>query len=42
MLNYINTIKEEKSYPGLQIKEIKPIMKLNIRGKKREFLDDLF
>jgi len=38
MLNYINTIKEEKSYPGLQIREIKPIMKLNIRGKKREFL----
>ena len=38
MLDYVNTITEEKSYPGLQIKEIKPVMKLIIRGKKREFL----
>ena len=38
MLNYINSITEEKSYSGLQMKEIKPIMKLIIRGKKREFL----
>ena len=38
MLNYINVIAEEKSYPGLQMKEIKPVMKLIIRGKKREFL----
>ncbi len=38
MLNYTNTITEEKSYPGLQMKEVKPIMKLIIRGKKREFL----
>ena len=38
MLNYSNVITEEKSYTGLQIKEIKPIMKLIIRGKKREFL----
>ena len=38
MLNYTNTITEEKSYSGLQMKEIKPIMKLIIRGKKREFL----
>ena len=38
MLNYINAIKEEKSYSGLQIKEIKPVMKLILRGKKREFL----
>ena len=38
MLNYTNVITEEKSYSGLQMKEIKPIMKLIIRGKKREFL----
>ena len=38
MLNYTNVITEEKSYSGLQMKEIKPVMKLVIRGKKREFL----
>ena len=38
MLNYTNTITEEKSYSGLQMSEIKPIMKLIIRGNKREFL----
>ena len=38
MLNYLNTITEEKSYSGLQMKEIRPVMKLIVRGKKREFL----
>ena len=38
MLNYTNAITEEKSYSGLQMKEINPIMKLIIRGKKRQFL----
>jgi len=38
MLDYTNTITEEKSYSGLQMSEIKPIMKLIVRGKKREFL----
>ncbi len=38
MLNYTNTITEKKSYSGLQMTEIKPIMKLIVRGKKREFL----
>ena len=38
MLDYTNSIIEEKSYSGLQMKEIKPVMKLIIRGKKREFL----
>ena len=37
MLDYINIITEEKSYSGLQIKEVRPVMKLIIRGKKREF-----
>ena len=38
MLNYTNALTKEKSYSGLQMKEIKPVMKLIIRGKKREFL----
>jgi len=38
MLDYTNVITEEKSYSGLQMKEIKPVMKLIVRGKKREFL----
>ncbi len=38
MLNYTNVVKEEKFYTGLQMKEIKPVMKLIIRGKKRDFL----
>ena len=38
MLNYNQALTEEKIYPHLQIKEIKPIMKLIIRGKKREFI----
>ena len=38
MLNYNHTLKEEKSYQGLQMTEVKPVMKLIVRGKKREFL----
>ena len=38
MLNYNHTIKEEKSYQGLQMNEVKPVMKLIVRGKKREFI----
>ena len=38
MLNYNSSIKERKIYSGLVVKEISPIMKLNIRGKSREFL----
>jgi sarcosine oxidase, subunit gamma len=38
MLNYQSSIKEDKSYSGLKIKEISSIMKLNLRGKSREFL----
>ena len=38
MLNYNHTIKEEKLYQGLQMIEMKPVMKLIVRGKKREFL----
>ena len=38
MLNYTNPITEKKIYSGLQISEIRPIMKLIVRGKKRESL----
>ena len=37
MLNYNSPIKEDKNYNDLSIKVISPIMKLNIRGKSREF-----
>ena len=37
MLNYNSPIKENKNYNDLIIKEIVPILKINIRGKKREF-----
>ena len=38
MLNYTSPIKDNKNYADLVIKEIGPIIKLNLRGKKREFL----
>ena len=38
MLNYQSSIKEDSSYSSLTIKEISPIMKLNLRGNSREFL----
>ena len=41
MLNYNSVIKENKNYNDLTIKEVLPIMKLNIRGKKREFFTNV-
>ena len=38
MLSYNSSINEEKNYLGLTVKEISPIMKLNLRGKSRDFL----
>ena len=38
MLNYNQPLKDQKSYQGLQMNEISPVMKLIIRGKKRDFL----
>ena len=38
MLNYIQALPEQISVQDLQIKEVKPIMKLIVRGKKREFI----
>ena len=37
MLNYNTSIKQDKIYSDLEIKEIKPIMKLIIRGKTKDF-----
>ena len=38
MLNFNSSIKEKKSYSGLTVEEISPLMKLNLRGKGRDFL----
>ena len=41
MLNYNSILKNEINHNGLSIKEISPIMKLNLRGKKENFLHQL-
>ena len=38
MLNYKQALPKNKSFHEIQMKEIKPIMKLILRGKKREFI----
>ena len=38
MLNYISPIKEIKEYSYIKISEIEPIVKINLRGKKRDFI----
>ena len=38
MLNYNSTIKEKKNYTNLTVEEISPLMKLNLRGKSKDFL----
>ena len=38
MLNYNQALSEKKTFQDLQMEEIKPIMKLIIRGRKREFV----
>ena len=38
MLNYNTSINEDKSYMDLEMKEIKPVMKLIIRGKTKNFI----
>ena len=37
MLNYNSSIKNKIDYNDISVKEVSPIMKLNLRGKKREF-----
>ena len=38
MLSYKTSIKEDRTYSDLEMKEIKPIMKLIIRGKTKDFI----
>ena len=38
MLNYNQALPKDTLIQDLQMKEIKPIMKLIVRGKKREFI----
>ena len=38
MLNYNHALQGDKNFQDLQMREIKPVMKLIIRGKKREFM----
>ena len=37
MLNFNSTIKQKKTYSDIKIEEIEPIIKINLRSKKREF-----
>ena len=41
MFNYQSSTKESKSYSGLEVKEVFPVMKLNLRGKSRDFLSTI-
>ena len=41
MLSYNSALSKEKLYQDLQIKEIQPIMKLIVRGKKRDFFSSI-
>jgi len=41
MLDYNAVINDDINYNGLSIKEILPIMKLNLRGNKREFFSSV-
>ena len=41
MLNYNSVIKNEINQGSISVKEISPVMKINLRGKKREFLTNV-
>ena len=41
MLNYNSVIKNEIKQESVSVKEISPIIKINLRGKKREFLTNV-
>jgi len=41
MLNYNSVIKNEINQENISVKEIFPVMKINLRGKKREFLTNV-
>ena len=38
MLNYSTTIIETKEYSNIKISEVEPILKINLRGKNRDFV----
>ena len=38
MLNYSTTIIETKEYSNIKILEVEPILKINLRGKNRDFV----
>jgi len=38
MLNYNSSINDTKKYSEIEISEIEPIIKLNLRGKNRDFI----
>ena len=37
MLNYNSPINNQINFNEITVKELSPVMKLNLRGKKREF-----
>ncbi len=41
MLNYNTAIKNEINRESISVKEVSPVMKINLRGKKREFLTNV-
>ncbi|WP_440925216.1 sarcosine oxidase subunit gamma [Candidatus Pelagibacter sp.] len=41
MLNYNSVIKNEINQESVSVREISPVMKINLRGKKREFLTNI-
>ena len=41
MLNYNSVIKNEINQENISVKEITPVMKINLRGKKRDFLTNV-
>ena len=41
MLNYNSVIKNEINPESVSVKEISQVMKINLRGKKREFLTNI-
>ena len=41
MLNYNSVIKNEIKQESISVKEISPVTKINLRGKKREFLTNV-
>ena len=41
MLNYNSVIKNEMKQESISVKEISPVTKINLRGKKREFLTNV-